>query len=234
MSYIDPENNNQYLVIDTDDKYSNLAKKTLMAFESVYNNFDFDFIFRTNTSSFIDFNKLESYINNNLESLSFSGRLVDTVEGLTIASGAGFFISKKNVELILKNKSTFDTTLPDDVAVAKILLSNNIKPQNLDRLDLKAVPKPKYIYENNSFHYRCRLDPQFHRILEPFLFNYLNFVSSNKNYVLKIIYYFIARALFQISNIKLVKKIIQKYYSYKFYGIINLGEKVIFKKNKFT
>jgi len=48
-SYIE-KNNKEYLFLNTEDNYSNLAKKTLMAFQEIYENYEFDFIFRTNTS----------------------------------------------------------------------------------------------------------------------------------------------------------------------------------------
>ena len=44
-----------YLIINTDDSYSNIAKKTLLAFENVLNNYSFDYLFRSNTSSYINF-----------------------------------------------------------------------------------------------------------------------------------------------------------------------------------
>ena len=52
--------------------------------------------------------------------------VLDVEEGDTIASGAGFFLSRKNVELILTNSDKFDTSLPDDVAIARLLKNLNL------------------------------------------------------------------------------------------------------------
>ena len=227
-SYIET-NNKEYLFLNTEDSYSNIAKKTLMAFQEIYDNYEFDFIFRTNTSSFIDLKILENYLKFESDNLSYSGKLTETAEGFTIASGAGFFISKENVSILLKNVDSFDEKLPDDVAIAKTLSQNMIFPTNLRRVDLKNVPNPRTIKENDEFHYRCRLDPQFHRLLEPLLFKYLNFVSKDKNIILKQFSYILVKLLFNFSNIKINRKFIQKYYSYKFYGELHVGNKIIYK-----
>lgn len=227
-SYIET-NNKEYLFLNTEDSYSNLAKKTLMAFQEIYKNYEFDFIFRTNTSSFIDLKILENYLNFESNNLSYSGKITETKEGFTFASGAGFFISKQNISILLKNKELFDETLPDDVAIAKTLSQHMIFPTNLSRVDLKNVPNPRTIKENKEFHYRCRLDPQFHRFLEPLLFKYLNFVSKDKSIISKQFAYIFVKLLFNFSNIKINRKLIQKYYSYKFYGELQIGNKIIYR-----
>jgi len=104
-----------------------------------------------------------------------------------------------------------------------------IFPTNLRRVDLKNVPNPRIIKENKDFHYRCRLDPQFHRLLEPIMFKYLHFVSKDKNIILKQFVYIFVKLLFNFSNIKINRKLIQKYYSYKFYGELQIGNKIIYK-----
>jgi len=227
-SYIE-KNNKEYLFLNTEDNYSNLAKKTLMAFQEIYENCEFDFIFRTNTSSFIDLEILENYLNFKSNNSSYSGKITETNEGFTFASGAGFFISKENISILLKNKDSFDEKLPDDVAIAKTLSQQMIFPTNLRRVDLKNVPNPRIIKENKDFHYRCRLDPQFHRLLEPIMFKYLHFVSKDKNIILKQFVYIFVKLLFNFSNIKINRKLIQKYYSYKFYGELQIGNKIIYK-----
>ena len=228
VDYVSEQKNN-YLVLNTDDGYPNLAKKTLLAFDWAISNLEFDYLFRTNTSSFVDFKKLHKFSKSNRNNLDYSGVILDVVEGDTIASGAGFFLSKKNVELILNNKEKFDVTLPDDVAIARLLKKFEILPSSLIRKDLKKVPKPNSVYQSDHFHYRCRLDPQYHRILEPQLLKYLNRVSEKKG-IVSLIYYCFLVTIFKISNIKIVYKIVQKFYSYKFYGEIYLGDKLIFSK----
>lgn len=228
LNYINDSNKN-YLIINTDDGYSNIARKTLLALEEAYQNHKFDYIFRTNTSSYINFNKLDKFIHNNQNTLSYSGKIVTTAEGDDIASGAGFFLSNKNVELILSNKNLYEDILPDDVAIARILKKFNIYPDDSTRMDLKQIPHPNKIYTSKDFHYRCRLDPRYHRILEPMLIRYLEIATNNKNLTVLINYY-ILRLIFFITNLKLIRKFLQKYYSYKFYGEVHIRNKLIYSK----
>ncbi len=230
VDYVSVQEDN-YLILNTDDGYPNLAKKTLLAFDWAVSNYKFDYLFRTNTSSFVDFKKLTQFTKDKNNNLDYSGVVLDVEEGDTIASGAGFFLSRKNVELILNNSDKFDTSLPDDVAIARLLKNFDISPTNLIRKDLKTVPKPNSVYLSDHFHYRCRLDPQHHRILEPQLIKYLNRVSEKKG-IVPLLYYYFLKIIFKISNIKVVYRIIQKYYSYKFYGELNVGGKLIFSNNK--
>lgn len=157
VNYIS-KNSNNYLVVNTNDDYANLAKKTLLAFEKIYEDYEFDYIFRTNTSSYINMEKFEKYIENNLEKLDYSGVTLKAAEGENIASGAGIFLSRSNIKRLIDSKTEFDFSLPDDVAIARTLRSFKIYPQNINRKDLKDVPTPLSVYNSQAFHYRCRLD----------------------------------------------------------------------------
>ena len=224
------QNQYKYLEIETNDNYDNIAQKTLLAFDKIFSSHEFDYVFRTNTSSFIDLRKFETYILKNTDSLNYAGSVLKAEEGDLIASGAGFFLSRKNIQTILDNRQYFDTSLPDDVAIARLLKKFNIKPTNLIRKDLKSIPNPKEVYGSEHFHYRCRLDPQYHRILEPLLMNYLNKASKQNDYK-SFIYFYYLKTIFYISNRKIIFQFIQKYYSYKFYGEIKIKNFLLYKKN---
>ena len=220
----------KYLEIETNDNYDNIAQKTLLAFDKISLSHKFDYVFRTNTSSFIDLKKFETYILKNTDSLDYAGSVLRAEEGDLIASGAGFFLSRKNIEIILDNRQYFDVSLPDDVAISRLLKKFNINPTNVIRKDLKSIPNPKEVYDSEHFHYRCRLDPQYHRILEPLLMNYLNKASEQNDYKSYIHFYFL-KTIFYISNRKIIFQFIQKYYSYKFYGEIKIKNFLLYKKN---
>ena len=153
VNYIDNLDKN-YLFINTDDGYKSIAEKTLLAFERVNRDYDFDYIFRTNTSSYINFSRLEKFITDNENILDYCGKKLITREGDVIASGAGFFLSRKNIELIIDNKNYYEETLPDDVAIARLLKRFNIYPNDSIREDLKKIPSPNKVFIGRDFHYR--------------------------------------------------------------------------------
>ena len=85
------QNQYKYLEIETNDNYENIAQKTLLAFDKISSSHEFDYVFRTNTSSFIDLKKFRSFILKNTDSLDYAGSVLKAIEGDLIASGAGFF-----------------------------------------------------------------------------------------------------------------------------------------------
>ena len=103
LNYI-KENSNEYLTIQTGDEYPNIAKKTLLAFEQAALNYDFDYIFRTNTSSYINFNNLKGFISNNFEKLDYCGVTSIVQEGDKIASGAGFFFKQRKCKSSIRKQ----------------------------------------------------------------------------------------------------------------------------------
>tara|TARA_B000000565_G_scaffold79632_2_gene57337 strand:- start:3130 stop:4032 length:903 start_codon:yes stop_codon:yes gene_type:complete len=225
------DKDSEYLVVDTNDDYYNIAKKTFLALDNINSNYEYDFVFRTNTSSYINFKNLKEFVKKDFQSLDYSGSILEAVEGDTIASGAGIFLSKKNVELILQNSDYFDESLPDDVAISRVLKKFNIVPKDLNRINLKSVPSPKIVFNTSDFHYRCRLDPNYHRLLEPSLMRYLAKATKKIGFTTHF-HYFVLKLIFAISNIKLLNKLLQKYYSFKFYGEIFMGSKLMYSNKK--
>ena len=72
-----------------------ILQKTFIALDSINSNYEYDFVFRTNTSSYINFKNLKEFVKKDFQSLDYSGSILKAVEGDTIASGAGIFLSKK-------------------------------------------------------------------------------------------------------------------------------------------
>ena len=60
--------------------------------------------------------------------------------------------------------------------------------------------------------------------------NYLEKATNKNNFLVYLEYYYL-KVLFVFTNLKLVNKLVQKYYSFKFYGEMQLGNKLIYKKN---
>ena len=107
----------------------------------------------------------------------------------------------------------------------------NIVPKDLNRINLKSVPSPKIVFNTSDFHYRCRLDPNYHRLLEPSLMRYLAKATKKIGFTTHF-HYFVLKLIFAISNIKLLNKLLQKYYSFKFYGEIFMGSKLMYSNKK--
>jgi hypothetical protein len=136
--------------INVPETFGNITIKTLKMFEFIYKNFEFDYLFRTNLSSYIDIDLLYSFLDDKPK-LDFYSGLMGCHDGVDFCSGAGFFLSRNLVEIIVNNKNLYESSHMDDVIIAKILKEYGISPIKGDRFDFPSDNPPM-----NYFHYRVK------------------------------------------------------------------------------
>lgn len=142
--------------------WSFIGLKTLEALKFVLKNFEFDYLFRTNTSSYVDARLLVQQLAN-LPKFGVYAGYVGTVFGQKkFASGAGILLSRDVVERVCDNEKSWNHSLTDDVALAELvfgLVEPRIDLTPLDRLTLSSLESaasvdPEEIWSN--FHIRCK------------------------------------------------------------------------------
>jgi hypothetical protein len=133
-----------------------ILHKTVEAL-SYFLSFDYDFIWRTNLSSVLDFEGLQRYLGTINSSGFYGGYVGKTVSGKDIwfASGAGFIMSRNVAEYLVLNKSLLRWDLIDDVAIGALLEPQyGIVP--IDRCWIQSGEEMVGSYvANGVFHYRC-------------------------------------------------------------------------------
>ena len=121
------------LLIDTDDSTINMGLKTIMAFEWLENNVDYDFVVRPTPSSYINYKNLYRFISNNLTDNQYiycgkvqstndkSGKKIDLCYSTLILN------KKSNKQLLQQHR--WDHRYWDDVALSLLMkdLNTNIK-----------------------------------------------------------------------------------------------------------
>ena len=154
-------NNIDYSYIKDDNLYLkgeeclyNIGYKTLDAFEFFFKNKEFDYIFRTNVSSYVNINELIKYIedkpNNN-----YCSAFIGCVNGVEFPSGSGYFFSKDVVKKIILNREKWNHTVMDDVSLGIMLNYLKIKINLGIRLDI--TNDEQYInLTKKTYHYRCK------------------------------------------------------------------------------
>lgn len=179
-------NDTLYVKIDTDTK--NLGQKFLLALEWCNKNVEFDFLFRTNTSSYLNLGNLERYISKNISEntniycgIPMIRDYKSSPEKINFLSGSGFLLNKKVVSLILENKNTWDHNEWEDVALGK-LMSNLGVPFLMGK-----TQEIKHNFYNNkidltNYHIRCRIDTHYGypRFLESKIFYELDRLFKGK------------------------------------------------------
>lgn len=141
------------IITEYPEGLSNIGYKTIRAFEILLKNNDFDYIFRTNSSSYVNIKKLVNYLDDKPLHNFYHGKIAyyDDVE---FASGCGYFLSKDVVKKIVENKNEFNHQIIDDVAIAYLLRDIGIYPTHAPRLDITSIPVPDNIFD--YFHFRCK------------------------------------------------------------------------------
>jgi hypothetical protein len=141
---------NKLLVDVKEISISICGYKTLNAFNLI-KNMDFDYIFRTNSSSYVDKKLLIEFINSKPKNNYYSGA-IGQYDGIQFASGCGYFLSKDLINLVIENVNLWDHNLIDDVALAKLLSRFDVYPQLNQRFDI--TDNNSIDIANNYFHYR--------------------------------------------------------------------------------
>jgi hypothetical protein len=118
------ESNNIIYVKGKEEYIPGILIKTLKAMEYVYNTFDFDYLIRTNISTFWNFklykNKFSTPKNNLIEAI------IGLIGSLPFPSGYGMVISKDVIFKMITLQDEFDYSLNDDVSMGKFLYDKNI------------------------------------------------------------------------------------------------------------
>ena len=127
-----------------------ILAKTVAAIEFLNKCYTFDYVWRTNLSSVLDFDGLYNYCLS-LTSSVYGGYIgLEPNERITFASGAGFLMSNDVAEYLVSNKESLRWDLIDDVAIGALL-----EPVfGLVHIERQWVHYGDTI-NRNVFHYRC-------------------------------------------------------------------------------
>lgn len=137
---------------NTPEGLVNCGYKTIEVFKLIYE-MDFDFIFRTNSSSYVDKQILKSYLETKPKEKYYSG-IIGNHNGIPFCSGSGFILTKDLVKMLIDNEKILDYTFIDDVCFGKFFSSKGIQLIPSKRFDIINDNRPPIDY----FHYRLKTE----------------------------------------------------------------------------
>jgi len=140
-----------------------ILKKTVKAFDYVYNNYNLDditYIIRSNISTIINFNELKNELYRNPINIYGGGHVInlhwiDNNSGIVdnrwfntqFASGTSIILQKEGMKFIIDNKDKLNYTIIDDVSIA--ILFRQYMELNANRINIfKFLFVPLFIYND--------------------------------------------------------------------------------------
>ena len=147
------------LHIDAPEAYVTIGVKTHAAMRYVFEHHHFDFLFRTNTSSYVNLGRLAELVTQLPRAGIYAGVPMATRSGEIFLSGAGILMSHDVVGKVALD-TNLDFSAPDDVAIARSATLSGVAMTRLGRIDLESLDQIDQITPEElrtAFHYRCKV-----------------------------------------------------------------------------
>ena len=154
------DRNTQILTVNSRSMYLLQGRRIIGLYDWFLNSTTKDFLFMTNTSSYImqrNLLKLVQELNPN--DAIYAGYLLPEGEAKQFVSGAGKLLSRKSVELIRDNWKLYNHQALEDVALGVLMDKVGIPATPLSRVSLLT---PEHVSElqkdviEREFHFRCK------------------------------------------------------------------------------
>lgn len=147
------------LILPFEEIVENNTIKYKKALEQIVN-LKWDYVFRTNASSYIDKKRLLNFAQHLPIDKCYCG-----IDGGNFASGCGYFISRDLVECLIKNISDLEINIYEDCLTSAILqryCNASVTPGALrvdynHHMKVEALKKITFT-DSYPYHYRCKSD----------------------------------------------------------------------------
>jgi hypothetical protein len=137
------------------DTLPTLRWKQLAIYKYILENYDFDFVFDTNESSYIDFKNLQSQV------LKFNGDSVyaGNIPFGSFVSGANRFFNRKTLSLLVQKRAYWNPGYLEDLAIGKVMSRLGIA---ITVTESKTIAHPDELVEigvevlEKNYHFRTK------------------------------------------------------------------------------
>jgi hypothetical protein len=140
------------LTVSVPELYGMVAAKLWVTLHHLVTQMDFDYILRTNTSTYVDRSRLAKFVAS-LPRTGYYGGYREARDGYAFAQGSGILMSKDVTKQALDGN--WDYASSDDVALGKVLAAQGVELHHIRRpivRDTNAVLDS----DLNAFMWRCK------------------------------------------------------------------------------
>lgn len=141
----------------TPETYLMTNAKTVAAFRHILDTEDFDYILRTNTSSYVNLPLLQRFVQS-LPNTGYYGGTLWEKNGMTYVTGTSILLSREMVEHAAYDKE-WDFDLIDDLALGRSMERAGVSPRPIPRVDActaEALQSLTFAAVSSTFIIRCR------------------------------------------------------------------------------
>lgn len=146
------------------EEYHTIFSKTINSFKAIQHK-DFDYILRTNSSSFIHLDNLLKYLSTAPLENFYSGSLIPyhtSNIGLEFATGSGYILSKDLLLKVIHNENLWEPQYPDDVGLGKLIKDLNVKLIPKEWYKVTDIPDVSILEKiGDRFHIRCKIETRY-------------------------------------------------------------------------
>lgn len=156
---LDIEIIDNFINIKGEEIFLNILDKTVKSMKYIYNNYEFDYLIRTNISTIVNIKKLEDFLMNapkenyygccwylNLNWLDNRGGIIDsTYFGTKYAQGTNIIFSKDIVKNICENSELLNYNILDDVAFGIF-----VNKYNTDAIEISSKYPSSMLFTDND------------------------------------------------------------------------------------
>lgn len=133
------------------------GRKTIACFEHVLASYDFDVVYRTNASSYVDLPNLRAFAYEHAHRELFYCGTRGMFGELPFASGSGYFLSKDLVRLAVERQQELDESLPDDISLAALLREAGVEVVDAPRVNYTSARELGDV-DTSQFLFRCKTE----------------------------------------------------------------------------
>ena len=152
--------NTKILIVNSWSTYFLLGQRVIALYDWFLKNTNKDFLFCTNTSSYINKKNLLSLVQKfDPTDAIYAGFLLPEGAKQQFVSGAGRLLSRKSIELFVNNWHKYTHLALEDVAQGRLMEILGISPIPLSRVSLPTPESVAALSDSviqTEFHFRCK------------------------------------------------------------------------------
>jgi hypothetical protein len=139
--------------LPADDDLWHVGQKTRAFFSWALENREFDLLYRTNASTYLDLRNLREYAQAHVSLERFYSGVIGTHQGVSFASGAGYFLSRDLVTLAAA--AEWNHRSKDDWSLGELLNQHHVYPTAAPRCTIERQSDLSR-FDVSMFNFRCK------------------------------------------------------------------------------